>query len=158
MCRTNLGTITTIPAIEGLRERNDTIPDNSPYPYLNIERNRVGASLSAHQNNHYDYDYLIQTQRNMDELNDTITRITAANESREEQGQGQGQDIQMSNIDSRDIVPLFRNNDSLQVAQAVNDDSIIIQNSRRGESIFYSDHSVNRRTSPIRNNDPCSQQ
>ena len=88
----------------------------------------------------------------MEELNETITRISAANES-------QLQDVQTSTIVSMNVNPSASESAS-QTAQALNTNGSgsVAVNPRGGDSLFYSVHSVNRRTSPIRNNDPCAQQ
>ena len=52
--------------------------NNNPYPYLNNERNQHNVILS---NNQYDHDYLIETERNVTEIDQRIIRIAAANES-----------------------------------------------------------------------------
>lgn len=150
--RPNSSVITTIPAIEGLSDRNISNPRGSPH----LERNRI--STTSDHSNHCDYDYLIQTRRNMEELNETITRISAANES-------QLQDVQVSDIDSRNLSPNSSHVTSRSVetlphtTQALNTNGSVTNNPRgSGDSLFYSVHSVNRRTSPIRNNDPCAQQ
>ena len=86
----------------------------------------------------------------MEELNETITRIAAANE-------GQLQDVQTSDIVSMNVNP-SAGESTPQTAQALNTNGSVAVNPRGGDSLFYSVHSVNRRTSPIRNNDPCAQQ
>lgn len=82
-----------------------------------------------------DHDYLIETERNMLDLNSDFIRISAVSESQGRSSRSQRMPASSPNAVGRDIPT-------------------------RGarDSMFYSEHSGNRRTQAMRTNDPCSQQ
>lgn len=128
----------------------DENTNNNPYPYLTNERNQQNVSLS---NNHYDHDYLIETERNVIEIDERIIRIAAANELQARRmariSSNNGNNHNYANYNNN------QNNFRLQNQGSMVPETMFV---RGTDSLFYSEHSVNRRTGPVRNNDPCAQQ
>lgn len=131
-----------------MTERNDSsTTSNTPYPYLNTERNRPHTHIVSNSND--DNDFLIQTERNMVELNENITRIAHLNEAQVASGSP----------------PLPTNYDRENYRRYQHPFGNVYGGAARGligrssgDSLFYSEHSNNRRTQAMHSNDPCAQQ